>query len=218
MGEHDEVQARRLLIVLAGCIGVCIFIRLVLITSLLRPPIKRRASSEKCRIAVFLGSGGHTSEMMQLLRALPTETYHHRTYIVTTSDKFSMKKALEYESTLSEEATKKNESTPTSFDFIELPRARNVHQKWLSTPATVILAFGACCYHLVLRPLFFDRKKAVLPDLIIMNGPGTCVPIVASIYVLRVSEVEACWPKQCLQRTNTLASVLWTGLSPTTVH
>ncbi|UZJ56994.1 hypothetical protein CBS101457_006314 [Exobasidium rhododendri] len=167
-----------------------ILVRLLLIFSSARPPVKKRKTSETCRIAVFLGSGGHTSEMMQLLRALPTERYNHRTYIATKEDKFSMNKALEYELSLSAETTKLTD-TATSFDFIQLPRARNVHQRWVSTPLSVLLAFGACCYQFILRPLLLDRKTTFLPDVIIMNGPGTCVPIAAAVYVLRFFGLES---------------------------
>lgn len=203
MGEHDGVQWWKLFFRCAAVISVCIFVRLLLLISWSRPQIKKRKPTEKCRIAVFLGSGGHTSEMMQLIQALPIGRYTSRTYIVTTSDRFSMEKALDYEKTLWDA------NTATSFDFIQLPRARNVHQRWLSTPLSVLLAFTASTYHLVLRPMLLERKKVSVPDAILMNGPGTCVPIVASVYMLRVSAIERCHRATPLKTNVLCARSFW---------
>lgn len=170
----------------AAVLSFAISLRIIAICTTLRPPIRKRKSTETCRIAFFLGSGGHTSEMMQLLKALPPHRYNARTYILTTSDRFSMDKALEYEGSIASSSLGSTASF-SSFDFIQLPRARSVHQKWLSTPVSVLIAFAVSVHHFVLRPNLLAPGKALLPDAIIMNGPGTCVPIVAAVYILRVS-------------------------------
>jgi hypothetical protein len=179
MKELVEVVWKHAAFRVLAFISACVLIRIVLLVTLSRPPIKKRRYNEQCRIAVFLGSGGHTSEMVQLLAALPIDRYPNRTYIVTTSDRFSMEKALQFEKSISTSST-------TSFDFIQLPRARHVHQKWLSTPLSVLIAFAVSTYHLVWLPLM-NRTSKAQHEAIIMNGPGTCVPIVASVYLLRVS-------------------------------
>lgn len=168
--------------------------RITLICTIFRPRIEKKKKTSKCSIAVFLGSGGHTSEMMQLIKALPTNRYNSRTYIMTSNDLFSMDKAIEYEksisiklSSTSSQLIDSSSSSSASVNLIILPRARNVHQKWLSTPISVLIAFAYSTYHLVLRPTFLAPNSAQLPDVILMNGPGTCVPIVAAVYILRVS-------------------------------
>ncbi|KAG8821152.1 UDP-N-acetylglucosamine transferase subunit [Serendipita sp. 400] len=50
-----------------------------------------------CRVAVFLGSGGHTSEMLQMMKGLDLERYEPRLYIVSEGDQFSAGKAAEFE-------------------------------------------------------------------------------------------------------------------------
>ncbi len=42
--------------------------------------------------------GGHTSEMLQMLKGLDAERYEPRTYIVSEGDQFSAAKATELES------------------------------------------------------------------------------------------------------------------------
>ncbi|MCO5549560.1 hypothetical protein L7F22_003032 [Adiantum nelumboides] len=151
---------------------------------------RARDPASKCKVAVFLGSGGHTTEMLQLLSTLSVKRYSPRVYIVASGDQFSQSKAIEAEERKSEESTQKSsgEESKNDFHFVTLPRARNVHQAWLSTPLTVLIAFIACIKHIVLPSFSLSRKdQPSLPfaDLILMNGPGTCVPIVASVWILR---------------------------------
>lgn len=147
-----------------------------------------RDPNSKCKVAVFLGSGGHTTEMLQLLSTLPVKRYSPRIYIITSGDRFSHAKAIEAEGRKEDELKQKIQSGGTDnkddFLFITLPRARNVHQAWLSTPLTVLIALISCFKHIVL-PSFLRSSSPLFADLILMNGPGTCVPIVASVWILR---------------------------------
>ena len=56
------------------------------------------------RILVVLGSGGHTHEMLALLRDLDTRKYTHRTYVVSSGDAFSAQRAVAFEKELEEKA------------------------------------------------------------------------------------------------------------------
>lgn len=164
-------------------ISIGLLARLVYVTTTGRPKVIRRKDGKTCSLAVFLGSGGHTSEMMQLIKALPQDRYTSRTYIMTTNDRFSLDKALEYEKSIS--TSNQVTSHSSQFSLIYLPRARNVHQRWLSTPLSVLFAFAKCVHRFVIQESYLGQCAQA--DVIIMNGPGTCVPIVASIYLLRVS-------------------------------
>lgn len=70
--------------------------------------------TKSCKTCVFLGSGnayrqlyiqfysikalgGHTAEMLQLIKSLNPEHYYPRTYIVANTDILSKEKAIEYE-------------------------------------------------------------------------------------------------------------------------
>lgn len=52
---------------------------------------------QTCRIVAFLGSGGHTGEMMRLLYGLDFAKYTHRTYLVSSGDNLSLAKARDLE-------------------------------------------------------------------------------------------------------------------------
>ena len=163
-----------------------------------RPPpsIARNAStSEGGRtVGVFLGSGGHTAELLQLVSALPTDRYAQRIYLVSSGDRFSLEKAKDLERRLSPASTT-GAVTPQGpvAKVIQIPRARKVHQSFLTTPLSLAHSIAFCVDQVALRPLlrrFVSAKRSdtgILADVILMNGPGTCVPIVASVYVLRVS-------------------------------
>ena len=60
------------------------------------PPAKNKAK-QTCRIVAFLGSGGHTGEMVRLLYALDFAKYTHRTYVISSGDHLSLSKARDLE-------------------------------------------------------------------------------------------------------------------------
>ncbi|GAC95933.1 glycosyltransferase [Pseudozyma hubeiensis SY62] len=140
-------------------------------------------------VAVFLGSGGHTTELLQLVSALPTQRYTRRIYLVSSGDHFSLEKAKKLEKKLSSSSSSSDSQDPPDAKVIQIPRARNVHQSFLTTPITLAKSIVFCVDHVSLRPLLRRVKggDGILADVILMNGPGTCVPIVAAVYLLRVS-------------------------------
>lgn len=151
-------------------------------------------SNDKCTVAVFLGSGGHTTELLQLVSALPTERYCRRIYLVSSGDRFSLEKANDLERRLSTSTA--SPDNPQQSKVIRIPRARKVHQSFLTTPFSLARSIAFCIDHVALRPILGRvlgssdveaRSDGILADVILMNGPGTCVPIVAAVYLLRVS-------------------------------
>ncbi|KAH8828041.1 UDP-N-acetylglucosamine transferase subunit ALG14 [Flagelloscypha sp. PMI_526] len=81
-------------------------------------------------LAVFLGSGGHTTEALALLQTLDLDKYTPRTYIISEGDSLSADKARKFETS--------RDPSSTSYTVITLPRARRVHQSLVSTPATAL--------------------------------------------------------------------------------
>lgn len=63
-------------------------------------PLRKRPLAT--RVLIVLGSGGHTHEMLYLLRDLDTRKYTHRTYVVSSGDAFSSQRAAEFERGLEE--------------------------------------------------------------------------------------------------------------------
>ncbi|EUC43701.1 glycosyltransferase family 1 protein [Bipolaris oryzae ATCC 44560] len=70
----------------------------------------RRKRPLATRVLIVLGSGGHTHEMLCLLRDLDTRKYTHRTYVVSSGDAFSAQRAVQFEQDL-QDAAKKREKT-----------------------------------------------------------------------------------------------------------
>lgn len=73
-----------------------------------------------------------------------------------------------------------------SYEVIKLPRARRVHQSLLSTPPTFLLSLGSAVYHISVVPAL---KHERLADVLILNGPGTCVSVVIAVWFSRVRRV-----------------------------
>jgi beta-1,4-N-acetylglucosaminyltransferase len=70
---------------------------------------------------------------------------------------------------------------PTARDaFLVIPRSREVGQSWSSSVGTTLKAFRVC-----LREVYAAR-----PQLVLCNGPGTCIPIVAAVLLLRFCGLE----------------------------
>nr|CAB3221199.1 UDP-N-acetylglucosamine transferase subunit ALG14 homolog [Phallusia mammillata] len=115
-------------------------------------------------VLAVAGSGGHTTEIVRLLSSLPS-TFRPHSYVVATSDKMSVKKIESFEST---------EGSENKFTLYKIPRSREVSQSWGST---IITTFHAC---LASFPIMWKSR----PDILLCNGPGTCIPlcIVALIY------------------------------------
>lgn len=73
-------------------------------TSTPKPTLHPRLRPAHARILVVLGSGGHTHEMLALLRDLDTRKYVHRTYVVSSGDDFSAQRAVAFEAELEAQA------------------------------------------------------------------------------------------------------------------
>lgn len=171
---------RTLLVLLSLSLMVVLRIWCILPGRNPHPTVPRSsANKDGCTVGVFLGSGGHTTELLQLVSALPTSRYPRRIYLVSSGDKFSLNKARQLECKLTGDERVR---------VIQIPRARNVHQSFLTAPLTTAYSMAFCIYTVALLPLVRPRDaRRVLADVILMNGPGTCVPIVAAVYLLRVS-------------------------------
>jgi beta-1,4-N-acetylglucosaminyltransferase len=125
-----------------------------------RPPFGR----SKYRILAVLGSGGHTSEMLRLLKSFTSETRPLELVLaIAESDTTSLKRvavALGAES---------------QYQVMRVKRIREV---------------GDSIFRSILRSpgAFFSAFTVLLrakPDVIISNGPGTALPIVLGSVLLQ---------------------------------
>jgi len=134
--------------------------------------------SKKCSIAIFLGSGGHTSEALMLVSALDFSRYTPRIYIISEGDSLSAQKSVALES------LKQEQDTQHDYTLLTIPRARHVHQSLISTPPTALFSLIVCLYHFTILPLCTGIRWP-FADVLILNGPGTCFVLCAAVYVNR---------------------------------
>ncbi|KAL3472778.1 oligosaccharide biosynthesis protein Alg14-like protein [Aspergillus californicus] len=178
------------LCVAVGCISALVFLRAIAVSQYFKVP-RWRDHLAPVHLLVVLGSGGHTAEMFSMLRRMRVEPtkWTHRTYVVSTGDAFSAIKAVEFESALIEHG-----ASPESYTIVTVPRARSVHQSYLTAPFTTLLSFWSCL--LVLRGLHPDQAKHKLPetfdspypDIVLTNGPATAVCIILAARLIRFLE------------------------------
>ncbi|KIK09085.1 glycosyltransferase family 1 protein [Laccaria amethystina LaAM-08-1] len=173
-------------------IHIIVFLTLVLslaaarLYMILPSDTKRRSSSHPkrstCNLAVFLGSGGHTTEALALVSAIDPKKYHHRQYIVSEGDHLSAQKAKALESSIAERLQASYGTQ--SYSILTIPRARRVHQSLLTTPASSIVSLFTCVYHVTIKPnLCFQESHSGFADVLILNGPGTCFILCVAVYI-----------------------------------
>lgn len=128
--------------------------------------VKKVKSNYKTIICI--GSGGHTTEMLKLIKDMDCKKYYPRYYFVARSDTTSVAKIQNFE---------KNKSQTDGYKIIKIPRSRVVHQSYLTsiltTSFSIIYSFPIVC--------------TIRPDLVLCNGPGTCIPICGITFLLKAS-------------------------------
>jgi beta-1,4-N-acetylglucosaminyltransferase len=145
--------------------AVTLFVFLFIIYKILLI-LKPFSSNDKIKTLIVLGSGGHTSEMFSILN-IPMDRYTPRIYVIGESDFHSERKAKEFEISY---------GNVQGVDYLieRVPRAREVGQSYVSSVFTVLNSFIYSIYLL----------GRILPDVLVMNGPGTCIPIFLASLVL----------------------------------
>ena len=136
------------------------------------PPTKKRTSP--CRTLIVLGSGGHTAEMLRLLGGMNLENYTSRTYVVAEGDKMSVDKVENFESNAVVK-TQPSSTTKSTVNIHKVPRARQVMQSYITSIFSTLIAI------LYSLPIVLSSS----PDLVLCNGPGTCIPVCFWAYLMK---------------------------------
>ncbi|KAI9286472.1 oligosaccharide biosynthesis protein Alg14-like protein [Umbelopsis sp. AD052] len=116
--------------------------------------------------------GGHTTEMIALTRNLDDQQYAPRTYVIANTDSLSEVKARQLEQERSGHEQK-------DYFILRIPRLREVGQPLSSVPFSVIKAL-----------LGSFKILSNMPDLIICNGPGSCISICMVAYLPRLLGIK----------------------------
>lgn len=142
----------------------CILIptRIIYLISTKRNKPRRR--SHPVKTMIILGSGGHTAEMLRIVKHLDFTNYSPRVYIRAQTDK------------LSAEKVKDLEDNNKDYKVIDIYRSREVRQSYLTSIWTTVLAT------LNSLPILWKEN----PELILCNGPGTCVPLCIVAFLFKV--------------------------------
>ena len=130
------------------------------------PPARKRTSPG--RALIVLGSGGHTAEMLRLVGGMNLHNYTPRVYVVAEEDKMSVDKVEKFESTTST-------GCESAVSIRKVPRARQVMQSYVTSIFSTLVAV---VYSL---PIVWSAY----PDLVLCNGPGTCIPVCFWAYVMK---------------------------------
>ena len=145
-------------------------------------------------VIIVLGSGGHTTEMLYILRGLGQRESCSIHYVVTQKDRGSACALRTFYADL--RSTGGSETTPlhhphsrTSPPASKLPPLCDTpkyHMHTLSCPRSgrqgYIRSIGQTCYALF-QALYL--VYGVRPTLLLMNGPGLCVPLTLACRFLR---------------------------------
>ncbi|XP_023086783.2 UDP-N-acetylglucosamine transferase subunit ALG14 homolog isoform X2 [Piliocolobus tephrosceles] len=120
--------------------------------------------------------GGHTTEILRLLGSL-SNAYSPRHYVIADTDEMSANKINSFEL---DRADRDPSNMYTKYYIHRIPRSREVRQSWPSTVFTTLHSMW----------LSFPLIHQVKPDLVLCNGPGTCVPICVSALLLGILGIK----------------------------
>jgi len=114
---------------------------------------------------LVFGSGGHTTEMIMLVRKLSAAKFHPVHCLIAQSDTTSKAKVMTAQISFADDVV-----------WHEIYRSREVKQSWFTTVFTTLIS--------LLHSLVLVLK--IRPQLIICNGPGTCVPLCAAAFLYKI--------------------------------
>ncbi|XP_065114593.1 UDP-N-acetylglucosamine transferase subunit ALG14 [Paramisgurnus dabryanus] len=159
-------------VIVTGIILITVFILRLYVTlrhgSEHKPGQKKRSLS----VLVVAGSGGHTTEIIRLMGGL-SQSYNPRHYVIADTDQMSEDKIRVFE-------TEREKTDSPQFTLHRIPRSREVRQSWSSSVLSSLSALLSSV------PLVFRLQ----PDVILCNGPGTCVPLCAAGLLLSILGVK----------------------------
>lgn len=130
---------------------------------------------ESLGVLIVAGSGGHTTEILRLVGSL-SSAYSPRHYVIADSDEMSAKKIESFERA----RTKRDSTNECPPHLYRIPRSREVRQSWLSSVFTTLQSMW----------FSFPLVYQIRPDLVLCNGPGTCVPICVAALLLGVLGIK----------------------------
>ncbi|CAN1299216.1 UDP-N-acetylglucosamine transferase subunit ALG14 homolog [Linum perenne] len=169
--EHDCCHSNATVI---AAFSLMIVIRVFYVIYLTGKPLSSKSSKPRSTLIV-LGSGGHTAEMIDLVSGMRKDRYTPRFYIAATTDNMSLQKAQVLEASLIDDEDKKAPA-----QFMQIYRSREVGQSYITSIGTTLIAIAHALW-LMLR---------IRPEVILCNGPGTCIPLCMIAFLFKVMGIR----------------------------
>lgn len=107
--------------------------------------------------------------MMEIVKKLNKSRYNPRFYVVAEGDQNSVDRVMSIE------------NDKDQYKIYVITRSRKVHQSYFSSIFTTLKSIFDCI------PLLLHSR----PDLILSNGPSTCVPICVVAFLLKVLYINS---------------------------
>ncbi|KAK8945776.1 hypothetical protein KSP40_PGU021457 [Platanthera guangdongensis] len=164
--------------ILLGAVVSITMIRLAYVLYWIGRPL--RPLQKHLSTLIVLGSGGHTAEMLRLVNVLQKDRFVPRFYIAAGTDNMSLQKARVLEDSLLENKGIGNKNIEKLVYFEQIYRSREVGQSYITSIYTTMLA--------LVHALWLMLKFR--PEVIICNGPGTCIPICLVAFIFKVIGVR----------------------------
>lgn len=156
---------------------VLILVRFLYILCRTNKPLPPNRDPRPLTTLVILGSGGHTAEMLNLLSVLRGDRFSPRFYVAAVSDTMSLQKARLLEASL---AHKIGEGFMENAKFFKIYRSREVGQSYVTSVGTTLIAIAHALW-LMIR---------IRPQVILCNGPGTCIPLCIIAFLFKVMGIR----------------------------
>ncbi|CAA6669729.1 unnamed protein product [Spirodela intermedia] len=164
-----------LLFAVAASFVVAVLARVLYVLYHTGRPLRSKKGVRPLRTLIILGSGGHTAEMLNLLAVLDKDKFNPRFYISAITDSMSLQKAEVYEESIAPQNTGTGDEMNPAH-FMKIYRSREVGQSYITSVGTTIVA--------IIHALWLTFK--IRPQVVICNGPGTCIPLCVCSFLLKV--------------------------------
>jgi len=181
-------------------VGLALFllilsIRIIIVLQRIKSNTNRSRSNKKtpfkikcnrpAKTLVVLGSGGHTAEMLRLLSSITNhDNYQPLNYIIASTDTTSQNRLEALRKSAENSRTSKEKSgqtlrlhVPPHNRIFKIPRAREVGQSYFTSIFTTIYSILYTAHIVLIKNQ---------PDILLLNGPGTCLPIALWTFIARV--------------------------------
>ncbi|XP_057494233.1 UDP-N-acetylglucosamine transferase subunit ALG14-like [Actinidia eriantha] len=135
----------------------------------------RNMSQGALSTLIVMGSGGHTAEMLNLLSVMQTDRFKPRFYVAAATDNMSLQKARMFENSLVNKA-----GMLENAQFMQIYRSREVGQSYLTSVGTTLIAIAHALWLMI----------KIRPQVILCNGPGTCIPLCVIAFFFKVAGVR----------------------------